>query len=82
MTAKDAFNLADGEKAIRLSHDEIMIIYRSLQRSEEEADHRRKEYIEGTPIGSYNNAISSGLSDEASAIHNLKNAIINNTKEL
>ena len=82
MTAKEALNITDNERVLKVTRDEIRIIVRALDFSLVEAENQKSRYIQRSVMSEYNDTVCKEFDGKINVLLNLKNDIDNGVKDL
>ena len=82
MTAKEALNITDNDRVLKVTRDELRIIVRALDFSLVEAENQKSPYIQRSVMSEYNDTVCKEFDSKINVLLNLKNDIDNGVKDL
>ena len=82
MTTKDALNITDNDRVIKLTRDELRIVIRALDFSLVEAENQKSRYIQRSVLSEYNDQVCKEFEKKIDTILALKNDLDNGIKDL
>ena len=82
MTTKDALNITDNDRVIKLTRDELRIVIRALDFSLVEAENQKSRYIQRSVLSEYNDTVCKEFDKKIDTLLTLKNDLDNGIKDL